>query len=142
MSSTGVPNQSTPTFTNTPTIPQSPPTTAGDGGTAKRGLFGRKKKSNANLRGSPSTSSLASQTGSLLGSGGNGSAESLTGSGEVKKAGAVKSVFGRKTVRVENPSASNSIGSIDELGEAHGGVEGARNVYEENEGSISDDEHE
>lgn len=140
MSSADVLHQSTSAYTNTPTIPQSPPTTAGDGSTAKRGLFSRKKKSNVNLGGSPSTTSLAS-----LGSGGNGSVESLTAAGDPRKPTGVKSVFGRKTVRAENPSSSNSIGSIDELGGedgAHGDVDAARNVYEDDEGNNNDDEHE
>jgi len=146
MSSADVLHQSTAAYTNanTPTIPQSPPPpTTGDGGAAaKRGLFGRKKKSGVNLSDSPSTTTLASQTSSLLGSGGNGSVESLAAAGEAKKVGGVKSVFGRKPARVENSSAGNSIGSIDELGGEAGAHDAESGRIEDDEGNDSDDENE
>lgn len=94
--------------------PDSAPATP-TGGAAKRGMFGRKKKSAANLGSSPSINILASP-GSSLKSG--QSVESLQDKATSDSSGGkgIKSVFKRKGK--SETSAGTSIGSIEEDGEA------------------------
>lgn len=77
-------------------------------------MFGRRKKSAANLGSSASTSSL--QLGPA-----NASVEALGGAGgsaeDAVPLKGVKNVFKRKS-KAENPSAGSLIGSIDENGHA------------------------